>query len=137
MFSSPPHRVGRVLSFFSSRRNWDSPNHSSAGECAPPRFWGEGHTRWRERGWESTNFDEETSTVVLFIYTYFVITTIRQRQWPGHVLLYYILKQGLERTTLRRFHFSLCFQRSRVSIKCEFYFRNNMTKMYKIQGASI
>jgi hypothetical protein len=25
---------------FSSRRNWDSPNPSPAGECAPPpRFW--------------------------------------------------------------------------------------------------
>jgi hypothetical protein len=33
------HRVGRVLSFFSSRRNWDSPNPSPAGECsAPPPF---------------------------------------------------------------------------------------------------
>ncbi len=30
------HRVGRVLSFFSSRRNWDSPNPSPAGECDPP-----------------------------------------------------------------------------------------------------
>ncbi len=29
------HRVGRVLSFFSNRRNWDSPNPSPAGECAP------------------------------------------------------------------------------------------------------
>ncbi len=29
------HRVDRVLSFFSSRRNWDSPNPSPAGECAP------------------------------------------------------------------------------------------------------
>ncbi len=25
-----------VLSFISSRRNWDSPNPSAAGECAPP-----------------------------------------------------------------------------------------------------
>ena len=32
----PPHRVGSVLSFFYSRRNWDSPNPSPAGECAPP-----------------------------------------------------------------------------------------------------
>jgi hypothetical protein len=32
------HRVGRVLSFFSSRRNWDSPNPSPAGECVPPLF---------------------------------------------------------------------------------------------------
>ncbi len=30
------HRVGRVLSFFSSRWYWDSPNPSPAGECAPP-----------------------------------------------------------------------------------------------------
>jgi hypothetical protein len=32
------HRVGRVLSFFSSRRNWDSPTPLAAGECAPPPF---------------------------------------------------------------------------------------------------
>ncbi len=68
------HRVGRVLSFFSSRRNWDSLNPSPAGECAPlPRFWGEGHTRWRERGWESPNSAEGTYTLVLFLYMYFVV----------------------------------------------------------------
>jgi hypothetical protein len=42
-------RVGRVLSFFSSRWNWNSP--SPAGECAPPPPplvpGGEGHTRLR------------------------------------------------------------------------------------------
>jgi hypothetical protein len=37
---------------------------------------GEGHTRWRERGWESPNSDEGTYTVVLFINTYFVYTSI-------------------------------------------------------------
>jgi hypothetical protein len=58
---------------FSSRRNWDSPNPSLAGECAlVPNSEGEGHTRWRERGWESPSSDEGTYTVVLFIYTYFV-----------------------------------------------------------------
>jgi hypothetical protein len=31
------HRVGRVLSFFSSRWNWDSPDPSPARECAPHR----------------------------------------------------------------------------------------------------
>ncbi len=36
------HRVGRVLSFFSSRWNWDSPNPSPPGKCAPPRFGGMG-----------------------------------------------------------------------------------------------
>jgi hypothetical protein len=36
------HRVGRVLSFFSSRRNWDSPTPSAAGEYAPPLGPGKG-----------------------------------------------------------------------------------------------
>ncbi len=38
--------------------------------CPPPLLWfrGEGHTRWRERGWESPNSDEGTYTVVLYIY---------------------------------------------------------------------
>jgi hypothetical protein len=35
--------------------------------CPPPRwFRGEGHIRWRERGWESPNSDEGTYTVVLY-----------------------------------------------------------------------
>jgi hypothetical protein len=42
------------------------------------RFWGEGHTCWQERGgWESYNSDEGTYTVVLFIYTYFVLNSIK------------------------------------------------------------
>jgi hypothetical protein len=79
------HRVGRVLSFFSSRRNWGSPNPSPADECAPPPP-GSG---WRgtfagERGgWESPNSDEGTYTVVLFIYTYFVLWTVRYINWYG------------------------------------------------------
>jgi hypothetical protein len=32
------HRVSRVLSFFSSRRNWGSPNPSPASECALPPY---------------------------------------------------------------------------------------------------
>ncbi len=63
-----------MLSFFSSRRNWDAPTPSSVGECVPPPpVLGEGHSRWRERGWESPNSGERTYTVVLFIYTYFVV----------------------------------------------------------------
>ncbi len=55
------HRVGRVLSFFSSRRNWDSPNPSLAGE----------------RGvWESQfRRGDIHCGRVLFIYTYFVGST--------------------------------------------------------------
>jgi hypothetical protein len=33
------HRVDRMLSFFFSRRNWDSPNPSPAGEFAPLSEW--------------------------------------------------------------------------------------------------
>jgi hypothetical protein len=62
------HRVGRVLSFFFSCRNWDSPTPLAAGECAPhPLVRGGGHTRLRERGWGSPNSDEGTYTVVLYI----------------------------------------------------------------------
>ncbi len=73
--ATPQSRPSAKL--FSSRRNWDSPNPSPAGECAPPPSGsgGEGHTRWRERGWESPNSNEGTNTVVLFIYTYFVSYT--------------------------------------------------------------
>ncbi len=44
------HRVGRVLSFFSSGRNWDSPNPSPAGECDPPPGSGGRGTLVGERG---------------------------------------------------------------------------------------
>ncbi len=67
------HRVGRVLSFFSSRGIWDSPTSLAAGECAPPPFGpGGGHTRLRLKGWGSPNSDEGTSTMVLYMYKYFV-----------------------------------------------------------------
>jgi hypothetical protein len=44
------HRVGRVLGFFSSRRNWDSPTPFAAGGCAPPLFGlgGRAHSLARE-----------------------------------------------------------------------------------------
>jgi hypothetical protein len=72
--SLPQSRQSAKL--FSSRRNLDSPNPSPACECAPPPLWFrvEGHTRWRERGWESPNSDEGTYTVVLCIYVYFFIS---------------------------------------------------------------
>ncbi len=59
------HRVGRGLSFFSSRRNRNSPNLSPAGECAPPRG-----------GWAGAQSDEGTYTLVLFIHTYLVLPPI-------------------------------------------------------------
>ncbi len=43
---------------------------------------GEGHTRWRERGWESPNSDEGTYTVVLFIYMYmYFMVYSMQEMW--------------------------------------------------------
>ncbi len=45
--------------------------------CPPPfDSGGEGHTRWRERGWRSPNSDEGTYTVVLYIFVYFVLSVI-------------------------------------------------------------
>jgi hypothetical protein len=45
----PNHRVGRVLSFLSSRRNWDFPNPSPTGECAPPPPVLGGRAHWLAR----------------------------------------------------------------------------------------
>ncbi len=70
------HRVDRVVSFFSSRRNWDSPNPSPAGECAPPPPPpGSGG-----RSWESPNSDEGTYTLWYSLY----IRTL-WRQGTDHV----------------------------------------------------
>jgi hypothetical protein len=53
----------------SSRRNWDSPIPSQAGECvpSPPLVPEGGNTRLRERGWGGggSNLDDGTDTVVL------------------------------------------------------------------------
>ncbi len=91
-----------MLSFFSSRRNWDSPIPSPAGECAPPPplVLSLGHTHLRERGWGSPNSYEGTCTAVLYLYTYvqyFVVCTISRwleiycactcTRWPRFDLL--------------------------------------------------
>ncbi len=72
MSQLPQHRVGRVLSFFSSRRNWDSPNPSSPGECAPPPppvMSGGAHSLGREGlGVSQFRRGDILYTVVLFIY---------------------------------------------------------------------
>ncbi len=59
------HRVDRVLGFFSSRLNQDSPIPSPAGVSAPPRVGSGGETLARERG-EGPNSDEGQ------VYVYFV-----------------------------------------------------------------
>jgi hypothetical protein len=69
------HRVGRVLSFFSSRRNWDSPTPLAAGECAPPPPFGPGGREHSPaaKGVGESQFRRVTYTVVLYVYKYFVI----------------------------------------------------------------
>jgi hypothetical protein len=58
---------------FSSRRNWDSPNPSPAGEfVAPPPPWGRGTLAGRG-GVRESQSDEGTYTVELYINMYFVI----------------------------------------------------------------
>jgi hypothetical protein len=64
-FNNVDYRVGRVLSFFSSRRNWDSPTPPPRRRVRPPTFWFRwgGHTRLRERGWGSPSSDWGTYEV--------------------------------------------------------------------------
>ncbi len=56
-------RVGRVLSF-RPVVGIGTPTTPHPQASVPPLwFWGEGHTRWRERGRESPNSDEGTDIV--------------------------------------------------------------------------
>ncbi len=58
-------RVGRVLSFFSSRQNWDPPTPNPQASVPPTLcFSGRGHTRLRGRGWGSPNSNEGYSVFV-------------------------------------------------------------------------
>ncbi len=57
-----------MLSFFSSRRKWDSP--------PPNPLVPGGHTRLRVKEWGSPYSDEGTYTVVLYIYMYFEVDRI-------------------------------------------------------------
>jgi hypothetical protein len=65
-------RVDRVLSFSSVVGVRTPQPLARRRECPPIWFRGEGHTCWRERGWESPNSDEETYIVVLCKYMCFV-----------------------------------------------------------------
>jgi hypothetical protein len=59
------HRLDRVINFFSSRPNWDSPTPSPAGKRVSPLGWGGVLTRLREREWGGPISSERTDTVVL------------------------------------------------------------------------
>ncbi len=58
--------VGKVLSFFSSLRNWDSPNPSPAGECGPSR--GRAHSLAREVVGESQFRRRDIHRGTVYIY---------------------------------------------------------------------
>jgi hypothetical protein len=73
------HRVDTVLSFSSSRWNWDTPTPSPADECAPPLVPGGGaHSLvgGGGGGMEGPISDAGTYTVVLYVYMYFVASSI-------------------------------------------------------------
>jgi hypothetical protein len=73
-----PIRVDRVLSLFSSRRDWDSPNPSPACECVPPPFGSEGraHSLARE-GLGESQFRRGDIHCGTLYYMYFVIYMYR------------------------------------------------------------
>ncbi len=81
------HRVDRVISFFSSRRNWDSPTPSHAGECVPPPLvQGEGtHSLAGERVGESQFLRGDRHCGMLGIY---VLCGHAPKLSPGKLRLY-------------------------------------------------
>ncbi len=69
------HRVGRVLSFFFSRRNWDCPQSLTRRASVPPPPGSGG------RGLGESQFRRgDIHCTVLFIYTYFVPFTHQHRR---------------------------------------------------------
>jgi hypothetical protein len=71
LFVSSHHRIGRVLSFPSPVVGIGTSPTPHPQVSVPPLEPGGGHTRLREKGWESPNSDEGIYTVVLYIYKHF------------------------------------------------------------------
>jgi hypothetical protein len=63
-------RVGRVLSFFFSGRNWDYPTLLAAGECAPPTLWSGGGAHSLAGGVGGVPIPTKGHTLWCFIYVY-------------------------------------------------------------------
>ncbi len=76
------HRVDRVLRFFSSRRNGDSPTPSPPGDCAPPFGSREGGGATLACGnGGSPNYNEETYCTLWYsIYLYFVVEPMKNKR---------------------------------------------------------
>jgi hypothetical protein len=81
------HRIGRVISFFSSRRNWDSPNPSPAGESATRGSRVRG-TLAGERGVGRLPIPTRGHT--LFIYTYFVGSTKEDTKCLSYMTVFHL-----------------------------------------------
>jgi hypothetical protein len=82
----------------------------------PPNLWyrGEGHTRWRERGWESPNSDGGTYTVVLGINKYFVVFSSLRFLILSNAAWKPCRSHAVEWTTLQ-INFDLCIPRKVMS----------------------
>jgi hypothetical protein len=77
------HRLGRVLRFFSSRRNWDSTNPSPAGESVPPPppppvLGGGAHSLAREGLGESQIRRGDIHCGTLYIYVLLGVTAMEK-----------------------------------------------------------
>jgi hypothetical protein len=109
------HRVGRVLSFFSSRRNWDSPKLSPAGECAPlPPFLGGGAHSLAREGLGESQCRPGTMSLVgtrgLQFYNFFGISIgIKWRMIAiGKKITFYFLQNVWKCTVFFAFAFKVC-----------------------------
>jgi hypothetical protein len=97
----------QIAKLFLSLRNWDSPTSSPAAEC------GGGAHLLAGEGVGSTNSDEGTYTVVLFIYMYFVGIPFSGTIHPG-ILLELIIQSFTHYTKSVS---SLCLKNGRTCIQ--------------------
>ncbi len=108
-FEQVGHKVllYRVPQCMSPRRNWDSPNPSSASECAPPpppNLRVGGHTRLRMRGWGSPYSDDVRKGLALCLLCEVVfLLLIKDRRFPvGMGINYCITLEGFGLATRPR-----------------------------------
>ncbi len=66
-------QIKQSAKLYSSHRNWDSLTPHPQASVSPTFGSGGGGTLAGERRGESLSSDEETYTVVLFVYMYFVV----------------------------------------------------------------
>ncbi len=75
LFRTLPSKSRQSVKFFLQSSELGLPHPSPADECvAPPSVPGEGHTRLRERGWESPNSDEGHTLYIYVLCAYPFLT---------------------------------------------------------------